>query len=229
MRYFLLLWISLSPLLGLASENTCQSSVTMTMQAEQWVEAKQGKITLSLKGSTRADQITQFKAKIDKLLQSFYPSTDWHVLSDQHKLGDTGLLNTDTVVVNTIPVNIINQIYTKVTNTHIPGLKVTVQQVDYAPDLKLTNATLQKLRQEIYASSIQEAKSLSATYAEKFIVQNVYFNDYQPYQRTNMLMGARAAAKDAQAMNTSHGQKMDLTARVTFATGCQETPPTAAS
>jgi hypothetical protein len=200
-------------------EPSCETTVAMAMNAEQWVDINEVNVFVTVNASAKSNEIPAVKENVMTSLSKFGSKITWHLTEMNQKQGASGLFSVEITAVASIPSAELSGIYEKVEKVSKSGMKMSVSKVDYMPDEKTMKAAKKALRKQIYQQSSEEAKFLSTLYPKKFHVQSITFNDY-PRMNNTMLMGVRAAVRDAHA-NVASSQKLTQTARGTFAAGCK--------
>ncbi len=230
---------ALAPLPGLAQQQSRQPAqavqpqiveiqrddqVFLELKAESWVETQTALVRASVDAAFGAGQGGDIRAQVLEALKKTSPDADWHLTAVDQIPDPAGLERWRVAAETRLKDGALAGLRDRAQQASRSGLKVQIDQVEYTPTVAEREATLVKLREQIYRDAKAELGRLNALYDDaKWRPQRIDFlpagtvtENYAP-RAAKTMMAAPAMAADAGGGVMEVAQKLTLRAVVVLA------------
>ncbi len=220
MRRLLLLFLSFILSFPLFADNSFEpllNTVTMQFNAEQWVQTKGVVVSIGVNASVSDASLATLQNEILGKLNKISNKGEWHIISFNRSLDQSGLERVQMVAEARIPSGDLSGLRDSAKAISIPGETFTIDNVEFTPseeELRNANTTL---RNNIYDQVKAEMDNLNKLYPDqKFYIHNVNFlGEIAPLPQNAMAMVTVSGAP--RNVNIAVGNKLKISATVIFA------------
>ena len=196
-------------------------SVTLQLNAEQWVETETATVRATVEAAFHGGQSGAVRDQVLAALAKTAPDAKWHLTSFDQLADPSGLERWCVVGEARLGEKQLAGLRQRAEQSSRPGLKVAIASVDFTPTLDEREAIAAKLREKLYADVKAELTRLNATYPDrKYRVRNLSINtgsEMVPQPRFKAVQAAAPAMAVAQDA-VSVSQKMVLNGSAVLAT-----------
>lgn len=204
--------IDLGPLLN---------KVTLQFQSEQWVTTKTALVYVGVNAAVSDQDIGNVQANVLNKLKQLSDKGDWHVLSFNRQLDQSGLESIYISAQARLPQSELSGLRNKAKTISKPGETYTIDNVQFVPSDDETRQANTLLRNDIYQQVKTEVDTLNKLYPDqKYYVYSIDFSGNSPVMPMAMEMNTMAAAKmvaNRPAPAIPVGNKAQMTATVVIA------------
>jgi hypothetical protein len=205
------LWaaVELEPLLN---------KVTMQMQAEQWVTTKTALVTVNINAAVTDQGIDKIQAEVMQKLTQLSSKGEWHLLSFNRQLDNSGLENIQMAAEARLPQTELADLRNKAKTISKPGETFTIGNIQFTPsDDELKQANI-ALRNNLYQQAKAEVDALNKAYPDqKYYMHQIDFTYNPPIEPMPMAQNSMMMAKVGSVSPLSVGNKMQIQASVVIA------------
>lgn len=229
--------VALAPLPGLAQqaarpqapgpvfEIPRDDQVILELKAESWVETQTALVRASVDAAFGAGQGGDIRAQVLEALKKTSPEAEWHLTAVDQIPDPAGLERWRVAAETRLKDGALAGIRDRAQSASRSGLKVQIDQVEYTPTVAEREATLARLREQIYRDAKAELGRLNGLYDDAkwrpqridFLPPGTVIETYAPRAAKTMQMGAPAMASDIGGGAMEVGQKLTLRAVVILA------------
>ncbi len=192
------------------------NTVTLRLNAEQWVTTKTALVTIGINVSVSDNDLGKAQSRImDKLNQ--LNKTDWHILTFDRSQDQSGLEKVQASAQARLPDNALAGLRDKAKEISKPGETFTLDNVQFVPTEEEVRSANAVLRNTIYQQAKTELDQLNKLYPDQkyYIHQINFISDVTPAP-----MQARMNAMSTAAMGSNAaldvGDKLRISAIVTL-------------
>lgn len=230
---------ALAPLPGLAQQQARQPAqavqpqileiqrddqVFLELKAESWVETQTALVRASVDAAFGAGQGGDIRAQVLEALKKTSPDAEWHLTAVDQIPDPAGLERWRVTAETRLKDGALAGLRDRAQQASRSGLKVQIDHVEYTPTVAEREATLVKLREQIYRDAKAELGRLNALYDDaKWRPQRIDFlpagtvtENYAP-RAAKAMMAAPQMAADAGGGVMEVAQKLTLRAVVVLA------------
>lgn len=216
-KYLLALFIAFFTLPAWCDTNVeaLLNTVTLRLSAEQWVTTQTALVTIGINVSVSDNDLGKTQGQIMEKLNQFY-KTDWHILSFDRSLDQSGLEKVQALAQARLPGNSLAGLREKAKSISKPGETFTLDNVQFVPDENETRNVNTILRNNIYQQAKTELDALNKLYPDQkyYIHQINFLSDTVPAPM--MQKFAVSANSNANAAPIDVGDKLRISAVVTL-------------
>jgi hypothetical protein len=199
--------------------------VVLELKAESWVETQTALVRASVDAAFGAGQGGDIRAQVLEALKKTAPEADWHLTAVDQIPDPAGLERWRVTAETRLKDGALSGIRDRAQSASRSGLKVQIDQVEYTPTVAEREATLARLREQIYRDAKAELGRLNGLYDDaKWRPQRIDFlpagsvaETYAPRAAKTMTMAAPAMAADIGGGVMEVAQKLTLRAVVVLA------------
>lgn len=207
---------------GTVLEIPRDDQVVLELRAESWVETQTALVRASVDAAFGAGQGGDIRAQVLDALKKTSPEADWHLTAVDQIPDPAGLERWRVTAEARLKDGALSGIRDRAQGASRSGLKVQIDQVEYTPTVAEREATLAKLREQIYRDAKAELGRLNGLYDDaKWRPQRIDFlppgsvaENYAPRAAKTMQMAAPAMAADIGGGVMEVAQKLTLRAVV---------------
>ncbi len=206
--------------------------IVLQLRSEAWVETSTARLVAVVERVLTGEQAADQNRRVPAVLNELAPDTDWRVVGFNRSRDASGLERWRIVAEARLPESALGGIYDRAQAASKPGQQVSIAEVDFSPTLAEREATMAKLRADIYRRAAEEAARAAEVWPDRgFRVQRVEFafgGGPTPPQPLARFGKAAAAPEAAASMAMDAGAGLDLSERmVVTATVVLAAPPPA--
>lgn len=200
--------------------STLLNKVTLQFQSSQWVTTKTALVYVGVNAAVTDQGVGDVQANVLNKLKQLSNKDEWHVLSFNRSLDQSGLENIHITAQARLPQSDLSGLRDKAKAISKPGETYTIDNVSFTPsddEFKQANTAL---RNDIYQQVSAEIATLNKQYPDqKYYVYSIDFTNSPMPQPMQMEMNVMAVAKVAGAAPAPIpvGNKAQLTATVVIA------------
>jgi hypothetical protein len=193
--------------------------VVLELNAEAWAETETATVRAQVEAAFPGAQSQSVRDQVLAALAKTAPDAKWFLTRFDQVNDGAGLERWRVSAETRLPEAKLAGIRTRADQASKPGLKLAIAQIDFTPTLPEREATLSKLREQLYAEVKAELARLNGLYADrKYRVRTIDFSNgagpVQPMQRMTM---AASAPMDKAQEAISVSQKLFVRAGVVLA------------
>ena len=200
------------------------SSVTMTLSADTYVEAKTVKLKFNVVFAM-TDENLDAKAEVLKAANQIDDSAKWYIIDASSSNDNSGIPSATFTLSVRVGEKIVNSISSRISKVNRPGLQFKVIETDYKPEAQQIKDAQKELRKQIYKQAVEEVAILNdilgkASSEDGWVIGSISYNERAP--NVNLYNNTRAAASKSIAFSESFGgddeeagitQRVELTAQ----------------
>jgi len=190
------------------------NSVTLQLNAEQWVTTKTALVTVGINASVSDNDLGKTQTQILDKLKQMAGDADWHMVSFERSLDQSGLEKIQASAQARLASAELAGLRDKVKAISKPGVTFTLDNVQFIPSEDEMRDANTALRNRIYQQAKTELDQLNKLYPEqKYYLHQVNFiSEFipRPMAANAMVMQVKMAAPAALEV----GDKLRLSATV---------------
>lgn len=222
MRLIYLILVSLLSIPVAFADNSFEpllNTVTLQLNAEQWVTTKTALVTIGVNASVSGQGLEKIQSDVLNKLNQISNKGQWHIVSFNRSLDQSGLERVQISAEARIASADLGGIRDRAKAISKPGETYTLDNLVFTPsalELKDANANL---RNDIYNQAKMEIASLNKQYPDqKFYLHNISFlGDIVPMAQPVMYMKANGGSANERATPLSVGDKLKISATIVLA------------
>ncbi|MBX3709252.1 MAG: hypothetical protein KIT56_04210 [Gammaproteobacteria bacterium] len=195
------------------------NKVTLQLQTEQWVTTKTALVSVTVNAAVTDQGISNIQADVLNKLKQLSDKGEWHVVSFNRQLDQSGLENIRIMAQARLPQTDLAGLRDKAKAISKPGETFTIENVQFIPsdeEIRQANTTL---RSNLYLQAKAEIDTLNKIYPDqKYYLYSIDFVS-QPISPMPMAasMHMEKTALSASISPVSVGNKVQLQAIVVVA------------
>ncbi len=175
--------------------------VILELKAESWVETQTALVRASVDAAFSGGQGGDIRAQVLEALKKTAPDADWHLTAVDQIPDPAGLERWRVAAETRLKDGALAGIRDRAQAASRAGLKVQIEQVEYTPTVAEREATLSKLREQIYRDAKAELGRLNGLYDDaKWRPQRI---DFLPAGSVAQTYAPRAAKAMMEAVPPS--------------------------
>lgn len=192
------------------------NTVTLQLNAEQWVPTKTALVTVSVNASVNNQGLEGIQGDVLKKLNQISNKGEWHIVSYNRSLDQSGLERVQITAQVRLSSADLGRLRENAKAITKPGETYTIDGVEFTPSAEEVRDANLQLRNNIYQQVQSELANLTKMYPEqKYYVHSVNFlSEMNPSPPTAMLYKAAPAARDTAI---AVGDKLRISATVILA------------
>lgn len=195
------------------------NKVTLQLQAQQWVTTTTALVNVAVNAAVSDQSMGSIQIDVVNNLKQLSDKGDWHVISFNRQLDQSGLERVQIVAQARLPQNELAGLRDKAKKISKPGETYTIDNVYFKPSEEEIQIANTALRADIYQQAKKEIDTLNKTYPDqKYYLYNIDFVSQvspMPMMANEMVMAKVGGA--AAGMPTPIGNKANLQATVVIA------------
>lgn len=199
------------------------NKVSLNLTAEQYVATKTALVTVGVNAGVNDAALQTIQQDIVKKLNSLSSQGDWHIISFDRSLDQSGLEKVQIQAQARLPSSALPNLRDKSKAMSKPGETYTLDNVEFVPSQDEIRDANTDLRGAIYQQAKDEVDRLNKAYpAQNYYVHEINFinNMMQPRAMHMMAMSVNGGA-DSKA-TVAVGDKQMIAAQVVLASAPQE-------
>lgn len=192
------------------------NTVTVTLTAEEWVTSKTALVSIGINASVNDRDLGNMQNHLLETLKQLSNNADWHIVSFNRSLDQSGLEKIQAVGQARLPSNALGSLRDKTKSISKPGETFTLDNVQFIPsEIELRDAT-NTLRNNIYQQAKAEIDQLDKLYPDQkyYLHQIDFLNEMTPVQNTLFIKTGMSTMANA---NLAVGNKLKMVATVVLA------------
>jgi hypothetical protein len=202
MRAVFLLLLSLfmsSSLWADTSFEPLLNTVTLQLNAEQWVVTKTALVTIGVNASMSGNALEKAQNDILSKLNKISNQGEWHIVSFNRNLDQSGLERVQISAQARLPSSDLSGLRDKAKAMSAPGETFTLDNVEFVPSTEELHDANANLRNDIYQQAKTEIANLNKIYPDqKYYLHSVNFQGL-------MVPMAMATAQNAMYLRETNG------------------------
>jgi hypothetical protein len=196
------------------------NEVTFRLTAEEWVQTSTAKLVVNIHATldkkTLAQMRTQIMTNLNKIAQG-----SWHITDFERSQDNSGLEKLYVVAEARVNESVLTNINAEAQSLSEPGVKYTIQNVDFSPSMADIEKAKQDLRKTIYGKAGEEISTLNSLYpTQKYVLHGVQFGEFNTQNNAvrimPMMMASGGSQQGSDVANTV-SNLVKLTAEVNVA------------
>lgn len=204
---------------ALAQELPPMDSISLTLSAEEWVEAKDAKVTVGIEAAFQGVDAGSVRGEMLAALDTLAPGADWRFVRFDRSTTSSGLEQFSAVTETRLADAALDGLADRVQNAGRAGFKLSLHDVSFTPTLAEVEAVQSALRQEIYGMAGDELERVRSAYADRdFRVASIEFYmgapPVMPEPRLRVMEAVQATADAFSSGGVSVSQQLVLSARL---------------
>lgn len=192
------------------------NKVSLDLHSERWVTTDTGLVTVRVNAAVNNQGIDKLQMDVMQKLNLLSNRGEWHVVSFDRQLDNTGLESIQIVAQARLPQSELAQLRTKAKNISKPGVTFVIDDIQFSPSEDEMQQAKVALRADIYQQAKAEIDMLNKAYPDqKFYIHTVDFTQPNPIAPMPMMQNQVMLAKVAvrpEPLNI--GNKVTMDARV---------------
>lgn len=228
--------ILLTSMSALAQTNTSSSpwpmhprmpinKIVYTISAEQWVVSEKAKVTVNINANLQQQAVDQLQNQVMDNLKKLSSDAEWRIIEYSRNQDQSDLERVNMSAEARLPQSALNNIRQKAKDLSKPGVKYTIDRIEYSPSAVDVEKVRDQLRQQIYQRTQEELTHVNKIYANSnFSIHKIkfFYGDINPQQFMSKEMGsanivARSFAMAPAPASMTVSQKEKMTVLVIFA------------
>ncbi|MHA7840734.1 MAG: hypothetical protein ACX932_02600 [Gammaproteobacteria bacterium] len=186
------------------------NTISLALQAEQWVTTNQAQVVIQIDGSLRQSAVDKlYKTVHAQLAKIANDQTQWHIVQLQQQKDASGLERITIQAQARIAENKLAHLREKTTALSEPGIRYSLLSIQYVPSIDDVERARAGVREKIYRQINEELERVNKQYKDRpYHVSRIYFNEPTS---SHPLMGAR---NKIMAVQTDTGPSVNPSAAV---------------
>ena len=156
-----------APLAGMAHADDVrpiQDDVVLTLEVEDWVQTESATVHVAVDAAFDGADSDTVRARVLEMLDKIATAATWRITNFQQSRDQAGLERWQVVAEGRLSQAQLGGLYDKARDASAPGLQAAIRYVDFTPTLAERQATIAKLRAEIYRQVSEELNNLKQIY-----------------------------------------------------------------
>jgi len=152
------------------------NKVTMQLQSQQWVTTNTALVNVGVNAAINDQNMGSVQNDVVSKLKQLSDSADWHVVSFNRSLDQSGLERVQITAQARLPQKELSGLRDKAKNLSKPGEAYTIDNVAFVPSDEELQAANVNLRNDIYNQAKNEIAYLNKIYPDqKYYLYNIDF------------------------------------------------------
>lgn len=216
--FFLFSFLLVSSAWADTSYEPLLNTVTLQLNAEQWVTTKTALVTVGVNASVSDQGLEKIQSEVLSKLNQISSKGEWHIVSFNRSLDQSGLERVQISAQVRLSSSDLVGMRDKAKALSKPGETFTIDNVEFTPSATELRDANVVVRNDIYQQVKTEVASLNQLYPDqKYYLHTINFiGEIVPVpQATTMYM--KTADASPRVSNLSVGDKLKITATVVLA------------
>lgn len=200
---------------GFSDHLHCLSKVSMSFNAEHWLNSSSSEVTVNINASAPADKtddLTEtFKSKLSKITDS----QDWQITDVNRSESDSGLIKLSAKASARVENNQLGELQQKLNTLNTPGEQYKIVAISTQAELTSINKLKAELRNELYQqikNGLQELNAAKLSREAQYTIYKIKFNDVTMPRPVSFAVTTTKNTR--QASNVA--DKLQMSAKVTY-------------
>ena len=176
-----------SPVLAECNPPPILNEINFHLNAEEWVQTTSAKLVVNINAALNKRTLGQMRQQIMTNLNKI-AAGKWHITTFDRSQDSSGLEKLFVVAEARVNESALTNVNAEAQTLSEPGIKYTIDNVDFTPSMADIERAKMNLRKTIYHDAQTEIATLNSTYPnQKYALHDIQFGEF-----TNMSSGIRA-------------------------------------
>lgn len=197
------------------------NTITLQLNAEQWVTTKTALVTVGVNASVSGNALEKTQSQVLSKLNQISNKGEWHIVAFNRSLDQSGLERVQISAQARLLSSDLSGLRDKAKAISIPGETYTLDNVDFTPSADEFRDANNNLRNDIYQQAKTEIANLNKIYPDqKYYLHSANFIGNAipvPMAENAMYMRVGAVASAPVKTNLAVGNKLNVSASVVIA------------